>query len=220
MKMLEEIESCLIELHDIHTPEIAIGELVFPCAQPACEPANAVANARQLGRFLFADKPIEHAQKEFEAGFQFHPSLLETLNTMSVSEALDSGRFTHAAVACEEVSHYLYTIWNVSNGRQVTRLEMEIQAEVDTFMTLLFRHVQPGGVLSNSSISALHHFLFDTPKISDGAHPRYHSAYGFGAKACKRIISEGNKRNLDAMLRASREFFRKRLQDKVRYAMA
>jgi len=49
--------------------------------------------------------------------------------------SLHSGNFADFLLAVEGVSHFLYLIWNAGIERGVTLMELEMQAEVDKFVT-------------------------------------------------------------------------------------
>jgi hypothetical protein len=42
--------------------------------------------------------------------------------------------FQDFCVMAEEISHFIYLIWSKSNGKKITLLDLEIQAEVDKFL--------------------------------------------------------------------------------------
>jgi hypothetical protein len=48
------------------------------------------------------------------------------------------------AVASEEVSHFHYLLFHLAGGRAVSRLEMELQGEVDTFLLSYFASAEAG----------------------------------------------------------------------------
>ena len=41
-------------------------------------------------------------------------------------------------LATEEISHFIYAVWNAIHKRQITIFEMELQAEVDKYITAIF----------------------------------------------------------------------------------
>ena len=69
-------------------------------------------------------------------------------------------------IATEEISHFLYVLKNSLQGRAVSQLELEIQAEVDKFVILYFAQV--GGIFPN-----------DARKIYDRLFARCFEQFGF-----------------------------------------
>ena len=53
-------------------------------------------------------------------------------------ERLDSSNLGAFSTLTEEVSHFLYLLFRARSERQVTQLELELQAEVDKYLTALF----------------------------------------------------------------------------------
>lgn len=74
--------------------------------------------------------------------------------------SLHSENFVDFLLAVEGVSHFLYLIWNAGVERGVTLLELEMQAEVDKFVTAtsLWKH-QGRNLVS----SELRYCLFEAP---------------------------------------------------------
>ena len=59
------------------------------------------------------------------------PALLQRLAASDPFEALHAGNIADYWTVLEGVSHFVYLVWNASYDRQITLLELELQAELD-----------------------------------------------------------------------------------------
>jgi hypothetical protein len=64
------------------------------------------------------------------------PEVLERLSESDPLEELHDGNLADFWLALEGVSHFVYIAWNAGLDKPVTRLELELQAEVDKFVAL------------------------------------------------------------------------------------
>ena len=84
--------------------------------------------------------------------------VLSRLKDDSPTEVLHDGNLEDFLTVVEGVSHFLYLIWNARFQRSVTQLELELQAEVDKFITtMLFIRRQYG----RAALGPLHQTLFN-----------------------------------------------------------
>lgn len=81
-----------------------------------------------------------------EIGLYVDPEIVGRLQTCDPYQNLGEQNFNAFCVAAEGVSHFLYLLKNIASGEPVTRLEIELQAEVDKFLlaALLFRRQEEG----------------------------------------------------------------------------
>lgn len=114
----------------------------------------------------------------------------------------------------EGVSHFNYVVWRASRDRTVTLLELELQAEVDKFVsTMQLASEQQDAELMN----VLHAKLFDEIRFSDDLDEeqaeRYRAANEYAARFCRqlrnRFLQDGNT------LAELRTFFRLPLRQKI-----
>jgi len=86
------------------------------------------------------------------------------------------------------VSHFVYLVWNASYDRQITLLELELQAEVDKYIASLWllRSRNP-----ERSPAELHYLLFERARVDDVlAGDRaglYRTANRYAARFCRRL---------------------------------
>ena len=87
--------------------------------------------------------------------------------------------------ALEGVSHFHYLAWNAGFDKSVTLLELEMQAEVDKYVsTRLHLHGLPPGTLGKSLMQR----LFDDPALDPRLAPeevdRYQAATALASRYC------------------------------------
>lgn len=131
----------------------------------------------------------------------------------SVPESMCHQQAGDFCLAVEGVSHFLYLCWNANFEREVTKLELELQAEVDKYLMLLEFATADSGLV--------HPWLFDNWKLEDGLNDeeqvRYEKANSYASKYCKGLaqrymgIGQTNE-----MLRELRRFYRKTQKQKLR----
>lgn len=113
-------------------------------------------------------------------------------------------------VLTEEVSHFLYLLFCARQDRRVSQLELELQAEVDKYLTaVLFLGLQNEGAVS----SHLLRLLFDGWRLADGISPeraeRYRAASGLAGRYCAHLESRFLRRaQLADLAREARRFYR------------
>lgn len=123
----------------------------------------------------------------------------------TVPSAMCHRQASDFCLAVEGVSHFLYLCRNAHFEREVTRLELEIQAEVDKYLMLL--------EYAGSDSGQVHPWLFENWRLDDGLseeqQQRYETANSYASKYCRglneRYLRIGRKRE---MLRELRRFYR------------
>jgi hypothetical protein len=138
--------------------------------------------------------------------------VLERLAAQNPLAALHSGNLADYWTALEGVSHFVYLAWHAGYDRPVSVHELEMQAEVDKYVTSLWllRSQQP-----DRHPHGLHSTLFERTRIDPGlAGDRcglYRRANGYAARFCRYLdgILAGSARDRDARFVAElRRFYR------------
>jgi len=115
----------------------------------------------------------------------------------------------------EGLSHFNYVTWRASQDHTTSLLELELQAEIDKFVsTMQLAREQRDTDLLND----LHGRLFDNPTFSSDLDEeqleRYRAASEYAGRFCRRLrrrLSESG----DAVLPELRRFYRMPLRDKI-----
>jgi hypothetical protein len=154
---------------------------------------------------------IQEGDGEAAVSLYLAEELVARLEANDPVETLSSDNLADFWTAFEGVSHFVYFAYKTSQDRSVTRLEMELQAEVDKFITTALLLRQQDGRLPDG----LHRWLFDLPRLADDLDAeqaeRYERANHYAARYCRRIWpqlvndSQGLTRELRRFYRLPRE---------------
>ncbi len=116
------------------------------------------------------------------------PALLERLDRHDPSEHLDAGNLADCWTALEGISHFLCVAHNARHDRPVSRLALEMQAEIDKYVAcieLLRRHAP------RRFPAELHALLFRRarvdPVLAAGRESLYRRASRQAARFCARL---------------------------------
>ena len=121
-------------------------------------------------------------------GLFLDPQVLERLSAANPLDALNGANLADYWTALEGVSHFVYLAWNAAHNRQVTLMELELQAEVDKYVCSLWllRAQDP-----TRFPAELHRLLFERARVSaELAGARiglYHRATQYAARFCARL---------------------------------
>jgi hypothetical protein len=155
------------------------------------------------------------AEGEVSLALFIDPSVLANLEAHDPSVSLGDANFGDFLLAVEGVSHFIYAIWCARADRRVTQLELELQAEIDKFVTCLL----VGGVELGVS-TTLRRRLFDgyelEPDLSRDEHARYRAAND-NALRYATYLEEAfvARRRIPEMLGELRRFYRLGLAAKL-----
>lgn len=135
-------------------------------------------------------------------------------------EALDATSLKDLWTVLEGVSHFNYIAWSARKNRQVSLLELELQAEIDKFVATLFMAMQQEDA---ELAGRLHGWLFDDirfrPELSSDEVERYATANRYAARYCHRL-PERLARDIGSALSELRQFYRLPQRDMISYIHA
>ncbi len=116
------------------------------------------------------------------------PALLERLDRHDPSENLDAGNLADCWTALEGISHFLCVAHNASHDRPVSRLALEMQAEIDKYVACiaLLRRRQPRRFPSELHALLFRHARVD-PVLAAGRESLYRRASRQAARFCTRL---------------------------------
>ena len=132
-------------------------------------------------------------------------------------QRLDSSNLGSFSTLAEEVSHFLYLLFRARFERPVTQLELELQAEVDKYLSALFLlSLQNEGAVSME----LRRLLFDLYRLVEGlsaeSAARYHEASRLARRYCGWLDSRFlRSRRLGELAREARRFWRLGQREKL-----
>lgn len=179
-----------------------VSDFLLTSREQACELGGDPAVDEQV--FVSRVEDALHVSVYIDA------DVLDRLATADPDRQLDEGNLQDFCTALEGVSHFQYLIWSAQRGREVSLLELELQAEVDKYasaMCLLLR--QSRGRFPGDLHARLFHRVSFAPGLQD--EHRYREANRQAAYFC-RVIDERflNRRQAqpEAWLASLRRFFR------------
>jgi len=197
--VLDELQAMLSELYSLDVG-YDVGDFLLTDASVA----DALdTDGRQLEEKLLI---IEEAG---EAGVSLYldADLLGRLAENNPASRLSQDNLEDFLTALEGVSHFLYYVWNALLEKSVTLLEMELQAEVDKFVSTALLLRQQGERLPAN----LHTCLFDLPRFDSRLAPeeldRYRSANRYAGKYCKKLARQLGRRGDPTALRSELRYF-------------
>ena len=204
--LLSRLQSLISGIYDVSITHDVYDFLVtdrgrLPAAAPTSESdeelfvTQAAGEGGEVGVSLYLD-----------------PALLERLKVADPLVRLHDGNVADYWTALEGVSHFLYLAWNAGHDRPVSLLELEMQAEVDKYVSSywLMREQLPGRFPAE-----LLNVLFERTRIDSrlarGRESLYREATRYAQKFCRRLEQSlrGARRESDGEVLAElRRFYR------------
>ena len=157
---------------------------------------------------------------ELELSVFLDERLLSRLDGHDPFSKLQAERLDDLWKVLEGVSHFNYIAWSAARDKSVTLLELEMQAEVDKYVsTWLLALSQDGCDFAHR----LHSWLFDQvrfgPHLNDDELERYRMANDYAGRYCHGL-KERMQRNRRAAIRELRQFYRLSQSEKITHIRA
>jgi hypothetical protein len=179
----------------------------------------APANAVELGGTGRSDEEllVVEGDEGLELGLCYSPALLDRLrHCRNPGDALDHDLDGYCQLT-EGVSHFLYLVNTASQGRTVSLLELEAQAEIDKFATGVLHRWAMGLGHARELFSR----LFERVRYRDGlAEPevrRYREANRLAKNYCGRLLPHVGSRRLERLISELRYSYRLGAEAKLAY---
>ncbi len=161
---------------------------------------------------------VVHDGSALRVALYIDAAVLEHLERESPTAALTARNVADCWTALEGVSHFVYLAWNAHHDRSVSRLELELQAEVDKYMVSwwLLRAQDP-----RRPPLELHRALFERAHVDTvlaaGHASLYATANRYAARFCRRMEADLNRGRSAARARVAelRRFYRFGTQRKL-----
>ena len=147
-------------------------------------------------------------------------TLLERLESADPLSELRIGQLDDLCKVIEGLSHFNYVAWRARQDRSMSLLELELQAEIDKFVSTMEIAREQG---DNELLNGLHDRLFGNPGFHDELDSeqleRYRAATEYAGRFCrglrKRLLQQR-----DGALTELRRFYRMPLNDKISHIHA
>lgn len=125
---------------------------------------------------------------EVRIGVYIDGAVLSRLQSCDPWERLDESNLSDYCTALEGVSHFHYLMWCLAATRRVSLLELELQAEVDKYVSALALMVRQG---DGRFPVSLHARMFDAvgflPELDAASRRRYEEANRHAARYCRAL---------------------------------
>jgi hypothetical protein len=188
--------------------------------ETGCEVRDFVVGTEYRDELVPARRPREQllvveADGELNVALYLEPSVIANLDSHDPSHRLGDHNLGDFLLAIEGVSHFIYTVCCARAERPVSQLELELQAEVDKYVTCLLT-TEPEVAMSTT----LRHRLFEDaayePDLDDDEHDRYRAAND-NANRYAEWLEETfvARRRIPEMLAELRRFYRQGLAAKL-----
>lgn len=130
---------------------------------------------------------------------------------------LDASNLPALCILTEEVSHFLYVLFCARSGRSVTQLELELQGEVDKYLTVVaLLALQNEGAVSCRLREVLFRSYRVREHLAEESAERYREASRLAWAYCGYLESAFLRRaRLIDLKREARRFYRLGQQDKL-----
>ena len=146
--------------------------------------------------------------------------ILERLESTDPLSGLKAERLDDLCKVIEGLSHFNYVVWRARRDRSMSLLELELQAEIDKFvstMQLAQEHKDA------EMLNGLHGRIFHNPGFSKDLDEeqleRYRAATEYAARFCQGLRQRIFK-SRDSTLTELRRFYRMPLRDKISHIHA
>jgi hypothetical protein len=198
--LLRKLEAML---HELYALEVGYAVSDFLITDPDLMRALDTGGREVDEKLLIAE-----ADGEADVALYLERELLERLDRHDPLTKLDGDNLADFWSALEGVSHFTYYAWNAARDKVVSLFELELQAEVDKFVTtgILLREQtgrEPNG---------LHGWLFDSAtlvaELDEQERERYRRANRYAAKYCRRLSPAPSNPEDSALQRELRHFYR------------
>jgi hypothetical protein len=146
-----------------------------------------------------------------------HREALATLERHDPADGLHQANLHEFLLTLEGVSHFVYLVWRARAAHRVSALELELQAEVDKYVTCVLTLAELGETASHLP-STLFRAIELADDLDDDERTRYRvaneNALRYSESLDRRFVGP---RRLAGLLAEVRQFYRMPLEAKLRW---
>jgi len=214
--LLRELQNRLAGLYDAPAEHDVYDFLITDAAHAAALQGAAAAPS--------TDEQLLVVEEEDGVGISLYvdQSVIARLAERCPLQSLADENLADFCTALEGVSHFHYLVWSAGRERHVSLLELELQAEVDKYVSALQLMLQQR---AGRFPAELFQRLFDRtaflPHLPPHERTRYEEAHRFAARFCRRLEERFLRRRRarpEALLAELRTFYRLGRHAKLRHA--
>jgi len=130
---------------------------------------------------------LRQSSEELAMTLYLAPEVLQSLgNRGAVGDNQQAEAFCQAV---EGVSHFLYLAWRAGFERELTQLELELQAEIDKFIGLVALNKDAGGTRGADLCSWLFDYVSFENGLDNRDRERYEVANFYAGQYCRQLNS-------------------------------
>jgi len=163
---------------------------------------------------------ISQDGEELKLALYLGKETVSNLKNIHLQKDFRSSNLSDFFLATEEISHFIYAVWNAMNNRQITIFEMELQAEVDKYITAIFysSSINSGRVPAKNIKKKLFEDSVLNQDLLSEERERYRDANRMAMKYCHYLESNYLKKNdITSLLKDIRYFYRLGQNGKISY---
>jgi hypothetical protein len=214
VQLLRRMQTLLAQLYDAPVHE-DVQDFVLSDRRQLC-----AAVGEQGGHETDEQVYVVEEEQGVRLGVFIDRNVLERLARRDPLQALDEDNLADFCTALEGVSHFHYLVWSVARGRNVSLLELELQAEVDKYasaVALMTR--QRCGRFPEALHARMFHAVSFLPQLDEISRSRYQEANRHAARFCRSLeerFLRARRQRPELWLAELRQFFRRGHQEKIR----
>lgn len=204
LPLLRDLQLGLSGLYDLPVPHDVHDFLVTDQA------LLHVLTCGQPGRPVDEKLIVQETDGSLDLALYLDPRVLARLDAADPRRELSGRNLADFWTVLEGISHFLYLAWNASHDKPVTLLELEMQAEVDKYVSTRL-------LLAGRSAAALGRPLLDRlfvdtvlmPALDTAEQDRYRAASHLAGRYCASLENRyPAERLVPEMVRELRGFYR------------
>jgi hypothetical protein len=208
------LDSILRQLDRVYELDLQVDIRDFLVSGETCRRLGAEPNR---GSILV--KQDGAAGDELQIGVYLREEDLHRLSEVDLAAApMAPASFELLLLAIEEVSHFAYLAFSASRGKRVTELELELQAEVDKFVTFSLLHASRNqGRVPRNLLERMFSDFTLGPELDSDQRERYEAASSLASRYCSHVLSPTLEREarFGPLLLELRSFYRLSQRGKI-----
>ena len=126
--------------------------------------------------------------EDIDLSLYLHTDVIKTIIEQTAEDQLEPEHFENLCLAIEGISHFLYLTWRALQQHNVSLLELELQAEVDKYILILFfiKKLNKTGLINKLRKILFENIKFDAA-LDDIELVRYQQANYYAARYCQSL---------------------------------
>ncbi len=158
---------------------------------------------------------ISTSEDSLDISLYLSPKLIKRIGNSYPTEYTNKNNLHDFWIALEGVSHFLYLVWNATYDRPVSQLELELQAEIDKFVSTT---AVLGAGNNETFTQEIWSLLFSQAKFKANLEQehlqRYQTANLYASKYCFNLMQKQNFGN-QSLQNELRRFYRLKQNEKL-----